>query len=88
MSTPAASTAAHRRTGLIAAGIALAMLALAYASVPLYRLFCQMTGFGGTTQRAEANTGVQPVPGKTMSIRFDSNVQPGMPWQFHPERET
>ena len=39
MSTPAASTAAHRRTGLIAAGIALAMLALAYASVPLYRLF-------------------------------------------------
>ncbi|HPU15611.1 MAG TPA: hypothetical protein PK808_05975, partial [Polymorphobacter sp.] len=56
MSTVDASAVARRRTGLIAAGFALAMLALAYASVPLYRLFCQMTGYGGTTQRVDVAT--------------------------------
>lgn len=77
-----------RRIMLSAVAVAVISFGMGFAAVPLYRIFCQTTGFGGTTQRAEANTGVQPVPGKTMSIRFDSNVQPGMPWQFHPERET
>ena len=64
------------------------MLGLGFASVPLYRIFCQQTGFGGTTQRAAANVKLQPAVGHTMSIRFDSNVQPGMPWQFYPEHRT
>lgn len=64
------------------------MLGLGFASVPLYRIFCQQTGFGGTTQRAAADVKLQPAVGYTMSIRFDSNVQPGMPWQFYPEHRT
>lgn len=64
------------------------MLGLGFASVPLYRIFCQQTGFGGTTQRAAADVKLQPAVGHTMSIRFDSNVQPGMPWQFYPEHRT
>ena len=82
MSTSAASAVARRRTGLIAAGLALAMLALAYASVPLYRLFCQVTGFGGTTQRAE--TAPQQVLDKTVSVRFDANTSGKLDWTFHP----
>jgi cytochrome c oxidase assembly protein subunit 11 len=70
------------------AGVGLAMLGLGFASVPLYRIFCEQTGFGGTTQRASSNVNVQPAVGHTMSIRFDSNIQPGMPWQFYPERRT
>jgi cytochrome c oxidase assembly protein subunit 11 len=78
----------NRRTLVAMAGIGLAMLALGFASVPLYRIFCQTTGFGGTTQRAAADVKLTPVAGRTMSIRFDSNVQPGMPWLFRPEHRT
>ncbi|MEQ6332796.1 cytochrome c oxidase assembly protein [Sphingobium sp. MK2] len=78
----------NRRTMLTMAGVGLSMLALGFASVPLYRIFCEQTGFGGTTKRADANVTVQEAVGHTMSIRFDSNVQPGMPWQFYPEHRT
>jgi cytochrome c oxidase assembly protein subunit 11 len=78
----------NRRTMVTMAGVGLAMLGLGFASVPLYRIFCERTGFGGTTQRAEASTHVRVATGHTMSIRFDSNVQPGMPWTFHPEHPT
>ena len=78
----------NRRTLVAMAGIGLAMLALGFASVPLYRIFCQTNGFGGTTQRAAADVELTPVAGRTMSIRFDSNVQPGMPWEFRPEHRT
>ncbi|WP_426169019.1 cytochrome c oxidase assembly protein [Sandarakinorhabdus sp. DWP1-3-1] len=80
---------ARRRTALLAAGIALAMIGLAYASVPLYRLFCQATGFGGTTGRAEASAlpdaqALRALGGRTIKIRFDSNTAPGMTWKFQP----
>lgn len=78
----------NRRTLLAMAGVGLSMLALGFASVPLYRIFCEQTGFGGTTKRADANVAVREAVGHTMSIRFDSNVQPGMPWQFYPEHRT
>lgn len=78
----------NRRTLVAMATVGLAMLALGFASVPLYRIFCEQTGFGGTTMRADPNARVQQAVGHTMSIRFDSNVQPGMPWQFYPERPT
>ena len=78
----------NRRTMLTMAGVGLSMLALGFASVPLYRIFCEQTGFGGTTMRANANVQVSEAAGHTMSIRFDSNVQPGMPWQFYPEHRT
>jgi len=80
----------NRRVALMAALFGLAMLGLGYASVPLYRLFCQITGFGGTTQRideAQAAT-IKPVAGKTISIRFDGNIASGLPWKFRPDAVT
>jgi cytochrome c oxidase assembly protein subunit 11 len=79
----------NRTVGLLALAFALAMLGLGYASVPLYRLFCQVTGFGGTTQRVEeaAAKGVA-VTGRTISVRFDGNLERGMPWKFAPEQTT
>lgn len=76
---------ANRKVALIALFGALAMVGVAYASVPLYRLFCQVTGWGGTTQRAEAAPPA-PVPGKSVSIRFDANTGGGIPWLFKPEK--
>ena len=69
------------RTALTAASLGLAMLGLAFASVPLYRLFCQVTGINGTTQRADA------APGATagqVSVRFDANTNTALPWRFEP----
>ncbi|WP_336958832.1 cytochrome c oxidase assembly protein [Sphingobium aquiterrae] len=86
---PLHDVAARNRRSLIAsASLAAGMLALGFASVPLYRIFCQVTGYGGTTQRAEAASHVKVATGHMMSIRFDSNIAPGMPWQFRPEQRT
>ncbi len=62
------------------------MIGAAYAAVPLYRLFCQMTGYGGTTQvaAAPANT----VLNRSVTIRLDSNVSNGLNWKFRPEVPT
>lgn len=73
----------HLRTALIAGAVAIGMAGLAYASVPLYRIFCQVTGFGGTTQRVDTMA-VTPVAGRTIKVRFDGNVRGGLPWQFAP----
>ncbi|HEX6374186.1 MAG TPA: cytochrome c oxidase assembly protein [Allosphingosinicella sp.] len=72
------------RTAALAGLLVLAMAGLAFASVPLYRLFCQVTGFDGTTMRAEAAPG--PVAGKQVAVRFDANVAPSLPWRFAPEK--
>ena len=90
MASAPPSSASNRRVALIMAAVALAMLGLGYASVPLYRLFCQATGFGGTTQRvtqAQAAS-VKAVAGKSIVIRFDGNVARGMPWDFGPDQVT
>jgi cytochrome c oxidase assembly protein subunit 11 len=73
------------RTAMIMALIVAAMVGLAFASSPLYRIFCQATGFGGTTLRANRAPGA--VPGQ-VSVRFDANVQPGLPWRFEPDQTT
>jgi cytochrome c oxidase assembly protein subunit 11 len=79
----------NRRVGLITLGVALSMLGMGYASVPLYRIFCQATGYGGTPARAtEAQAATVAVSAKTMSIRFDANVERGMPWDFRPQQVT
>ena len=72
----------NRRVAAITAGVALSMLGLAYASVPLYRLFCQTTGFGGTTQRAE--TAPAKSSSNAISVRFDANTSGSLDWSFHP----
>ncbi len=75
----------NARTALIMAGIVLAMLGLAFASVPLYRLFCQVTGLNGTPQRAERAPGA--IAGE-IGVRFDSNVDAALPWRVEPEQKT
>lgn len=60
------------------------MIGLSYASVPLYKLFCQVTGFGGTTQVAEQAP--VDVSEKTIKVRFNADVNSGLPWQFKPEQ--
>ncbi len=59
------------------------MLGLAFAAVPLYRIFCEATGFNGTTQRADRAPGA--VAGQ-VKVQFDANVHPGLPWRFEPEQ--
>lgn len=62
------------------------MLGMSFAAVPLYRLFCQVTGYGGTTQRVEQYS--DTVLDRTIRIRFDANVASSLPWTFRPvERE-
>ncbi|WP_285016767.1 cytochrome c oxidase assembly protein [Novosphingobium sp. fls2-241-R2A-195] len=79
----------NRKVALTAASAALTMLGLGFASVPLYRIFCQVTGYGGTTQRAdEAKAATVKDSGRTISIRFDANVERNMPWQFKPLQRT
>jgi cytochrome c oxidase assembly protein subunit 11 len=79
----------NKRVGLAALALALAMIGLGFASVPLYRLFCQVTGFGGTTQRISAAEAAQvKVADGAMSVRFDANVARGLPWHFRPEQVT
>jgi cytochrome c oxidase assembly protein subunit 11 len=75
-----------RRGNLRTAGglavVVIGMVGLAYASVPLYEIFCRVTGFGGTTQVAELES--DQVIDRTFTIRFDSNVNDALPWQFMP----
>lgn len=71
----------HRTTALTLVAVAVGMLMLAYASVPLYRLFCQVTGFGGTTRRADANFSAG-VSKETLHIRFNADTDPSLPWNF------
>jgi cytochrome c oxidase assembly protein subunit 11 len=81
-SDPPRSQPRHGRVAAVCVGVVLAMGGLAYASVPLYRLFCQLTGYGGTTMRAERAP--EQVLERTVTVRFDANVGPGLPWSFEP----
>lgn len=71
------------RTALWCSALVVSMTALAFASVPLYDLFCRMTGFGGTPMvRSEGATHVSD---RIMQVRFDANVVPGLGWSFEAE---
>lgn len=67
-------------------GFVALMVGAAYAAVPLYSWFCRSTGFGGTTQVAKSLPTRET--GRTITVRFDSNVAEGLPWSFAPERNT
>ena len=71
------------RLGLLVLGIPLVMLGAAYASVPLYAMFCQLTGFGGTTQVADGNP--KGTIDRDMTVRFDSNVG-DISWRVVPSK--
>jgi cytochrome c oxidase assembly protein subunit 11 len=63
-------------------GVAIAMVGAAYAAVPLYNLFCQVTGYGGTTQVATAEAG--SILDRTVEVRFDASQSRDLPWTFEP----
>lgn len=86
--TPTPRNAANHRANWLIGGACMAvfagMVGMAYAAVPLYRMFCQVTGYGGTTQRVDQYA--DRVLDKTVKIRFDANVSGGLPWDFKPEQ--
>ena len=71
------------RTALYAVLFVAFMTGLSWASVPLYRLFCETTGLNGTTGRAERAPGAT---GGKIEVAFDANTAPNLPWRFRPER--
>jgi cytochrome c oxidase assembly protein subunit 11 len=75
----------RRRNGTtvtLLAAVVCGMVGLSFASAPLYRLFCQATGFGGTTQRAAAAPGA--VADALVTVRFDAATAPELGWEFRP----
>lgn len=73
----------HHKVAMACAAFAGVMVGAAYASVPLYDLFCRVTGFGGRPQIASSGPG--RVIERSFEIRFDSNVNGALPWRFEPE---
>jgi cytochrome c oxidase assembly protein subunit 11 len=74
----AAPHARNRRVAVALGGLVVAMVGAAYAAVPLYELFCRVTGIGGTTQVADGNP--KGVVDRAMTVRFDVNVDGALPW--------
>ena len=69
--------------GVLAAAI-VGMVGMSFAAVPLYRLFCSATGYGGTP-----SIGLAAAPGsngETIRVRFNANTNPGLPWEFAPDQ--
>ena len=73
-------------TALLLVSVVAAMLGLSFASVPLYRLFCQATGLGGTTQRAASAPGAKS--DIVITVRFDAETAPDLAWEFRPPQST
>ncbi len=82
--TPVRDLVRRRNLRVVVAAVAVIgiMLGLVAYSPTLYRLFCAATGYGGTTQRADSDTGT--VSDRVITVRFDSNVAPGLAWRFEP----
>ncbi len=85
-STEKSTSRRHSVVASVCVGFVVAMGALSYAAVPLYRMFCQATGFGGAT-----NVAIKPsevMLDRVISVRFDANVAPGLSWTFRPVQPT
>ncbi len=83
MLPPPADGARNARVVLWLVLLVAGMTAMSFAAVPLYQLFCQVTGYGGTTQRSEHAPDL--IVDRMMTVRLDANVAPGLPWTFRPE---
>ena len=75
-----------QKTLLLVASVVFCMGALSYASVPLYKLFCQVTGYGGTTQVVQNVS--DKVVDRSITVRFDANVNPALDWRFAPTQKS
>jgi cytochrome c oxidase assembly protein subunit 11 len=67
-------------------GLMLSMILLSFASVPIYNLFCKVTGYGGTTSREIVNIYSPEKGSRAITIEFDSNVDKNLPWRFVPKQ--
>lgn len=76
---------ANRAVMIACLAFVVSMVGMAYAAVPLYRAFCQATGYGGTPRRVAAAS--QDAIGRKVTVRFDANTASGLPWHFAPTRE-
>ena len=76
------SNGGNKRLAFGLLGFAAFMVGMSYAAVPLYRIFCQVTGYAGTTQRAEAPS--PTVVNRTVTVRFDANISSDLDWSFRP----
>lgn len=76
-------SARNTRTMVIILSVVIGMIGLSFASVPLYQIFCQVTGYGGTTQVA-ANSYDMPILDREVRVSFTSSTQPDLPWEFEP----
>lgn len=74
----------NRNVGLAVLGAVIGMIGLAYASVPLYNIFCRVTGFGGTTQVAEKAP--DEVIDREIIVKFTASTERNMPWAFRPDQ--
>lgn len=84
MAGPADMNRSIKRTAIACGAIVCGMVGASYAAVPLYELFCKMTGFGGTPRVADAQAAHQI--DRTVTVRFDANVAPGLDWSFVAEQ--
>ena len=73
-----------RGTALVLFSVVVGMVGLAFASEPLYRIFCQVTGYAGTTQVASTVPKLNEISQRVVAVRFDANVNSKMPWTFKP----
>ncbi len=84
MSAPEQRRRANRVTGVAIAAIVLGMVSVSFAAIPLYKMFCAATGYGGTPK-----TGLAAAPGgtgRTIRVRFNADTNPGLPWTFAPDQ--
>ncbi|MFT6558133.1 cytochrome c oxidase assembly protein [Sneathiella sp.] len=75
-----------KRLAIVLVGLAAGMVGMAYAAVPLYDLFCRVTGYGGTTQQASIASDV--ILEREITVGFDANTSRKMPWEFKPVKKT
>jgi|TARA_B100000780_G_scaffold189001_1_gene132932 cytochrome c oxidase assembly protein subunit 11 len=78
----------RKLTPVVLISIFILMLGLSFASVPLYELFCRVTGFAGTTQNAQNKEIPKTIVNKIYKLRFDTNVGNKLEWKFYPEKNT
>ena len=78
-----ATPRSHKRTAIAVAGGAFFMLGMSFAAVPLYEMFCRVTGFGGTPMTADSAPAMRGE--RIVRVSFDANVGPGLNWTFEPE---
>ncbi len=80
------TTPANGRVAVLCLAVVVGMIGMSYAAVPLYRIFCQVTGYGGTTQRADAPP-QDTVIERVMTVRFDANTSSALAWTFEPAQK-